>query len=198
MPKINDFYGTPAVDFNKGEEESTKSFVRVILKKKRRKGRINDRVSSEMGEQTVDILLESFDATRKWMRGPIHYDFTNFTETVKLEIKTRKFYANFPDWTELDVRLDKSELEKAHEGTHLIPLIHKRFNNGRSTIISPGVFSMQGFIEGVEADIGKVPKTYTLKKPCIRTIWRLVLEDPIKYDFMEWEDFIERIFKGGS
>jgi hypothetical protein len=188
LPKAITKGGYPAVYFNEEDTSFFQDYVRAILNKKREKGRFNDRVSAEMGESAVDFLLEKWNKTRLWGRGRLHFDFCNVNGTIKLEVKTRKYYT--PTFEDLDVRLDYKEFENAQESTHIVPVVYEELGVG-SNIISPGAFLLVDFIAGCGRFKKKVPPTYSLREPCYRTTWELVFTHPKEFGFKPWDEFVK-------
>lgn len=182
----------PTVFFSDEEHLGVKEYAELILAKKKSRGDLIDRITSEMGEVAVDVLLEKLNLDRQWMRGRFHYDFKNKSGNVRLEVKTRKRYChNFDD---LDVRLDFWEYDNATEATHIVPVVYEPMDVG-AQIITPGVLELDKFLAGIRKHKNQIPITRSLKHGCFRAPWGVVFKNSEDFGFTAWEDFIEEFKK---
>lgn len=182
----------PTIFFNAAEHLSIKDYAELILAKKKSKGDIIDRITSEMGEIAVDSLLEKLNLDRQWMRGRFHYDFKNKSGSIRLEVKTRKMYV--PIFDDLDVRLDSWEYNNATESTHIVPVVYDPDTDG-ARIITPGVLGFESFLEGITKHKSEIPHDFKLKYPCHRTTWGIVFKYPEDFGFVPWDEFIPEFKK---
>ncbi len=192
MAKINLTGKYPTVTYVPEELISPREFTEVKEIKKGTFSTLVDGTSSELGEGAVDLLLEKYNAHRKWMRGQFHYDFTNADESVRLEVKTRKKYLNIIE--QLDVRLDEKEYKHATESTHFVPVI---YDAQETRVILPGVFNLTQYISGIEKHKEIIPKDAKLRLPSYRVPWYIVFLYPNDFGFLEWEKFIP-LFKSNA
>jgi hypothetical protein len=186
LGQILNKYGFPTVAYKWGEKTFFDGYVDTILAKKRVKGRIEDRIASELAEASVDFLMESLSMDRFWSRGKIHYDFSNKDGSVRLEVKTRKKYLD--NVLELDVRLDNRDLKNGKEATHFVPTVYWEDGSWHYTMM-PGVLDFNKFIDGCEIHKEIIPKDWKLKFPCTRSPWSIVLDHPKDFGYTTWENF---------
>ncbi len=194
MPKIDENCIYPVITFNQSEYDSIADFVITKQRKKKLppwtyqgKELING-VSAEMGEHTVDLLMEALGMDRIWMRGQFHYDFSDLQGKNRIEVKTRKKYAPFYD--DLDVRIDYDDTENIREANYLVPLIYDdRYGDSPYAIISPGVIKVTTFYKGIVQHAKEIPPVYTLKKPCHRATWGMVKAFNKDFGYYTWAEY---------
>ncbi|MEK6860541.1 MAG: hypothetical protein AABY07_01090 [Nanoarchaeota archaeon] len=189
MAQVNLGQRFPFVYFSDEEHLAIKEYVELILAKKKHKGELIDRITSEMGESAVDLLLEKLNLDRMWMRGRFHFDFCNRDCSIRLEVKTRKRYCN--NFDDLDVRLDFWEYEAATEATHIVPVVYDPLDEG-AKIITPGVLSLDNYVNGIRKYKDIIPKTRALKHGCFRVPWKIVFEHPSDFGYFTWDEFKDR------